>query len=77
MPDKITKFIEYLNEKTKLKLKAKLLALKENPFATKDVKKMKGMENLYRLRMGKIRIVYTIISGDIVITSIGYRGDIY
>lgn len=78
MPDRITKFIDSLNEKTRRQLKAKLLALKKSPFSTKGVKKMQGGENIFRLRMGKIRIIYRIVSNnDIEVVDIDYRGNIY
>lgn len=78
MPDKITKFIEALNEKIRRQLKAKLLGLKQSPFNAKGVKKLQGWgENAYRLRMGKIRIIYRITANDIEIIDIDYRGNIY
>jgi len=44
-----------------------------------DIKKMKGMENTYRLRVGTYRIVYTIdYQKEVVqILTIDNRGDIY
>lgn len=44
-----------------------------------DIKPMSGHENLYRLRVGSFRVLYTII-GDLLIVrvlSIGNRGDVY
>lgn len=44
-----------------------------------DVKPMGGHENLYRLRVGTFRVLYTII-GDLLIVrvlDIGNRGDVY
>lgn len=44
-----------------------------------DVKPMGGHENLYRLRVGTFRVLYTII-GDLLIVrvlDIGSRGDVY
>lgn len=77
MPDKITKFIESLNSKVKRQLKKKLFDLKKNPYAAKGVKKMQGANALYRLRMGKIRVIYKITDGNIEILDIDYRGNIY
>lgn len=78
MPDRITKFIESLSAKMRLKLKKKLVALKIDPYGMKDVKKMQGYgENAYRLRMGKLRIVYRIIAENVEIVDIDYRGNIY
>lgn len=44
-----------------------------------DIKPMGGHENLYRLRVGTFRVLYTII-GDLLIVrvlDIGNRGDVY
>jgi mRNA interferase RelE/StbE len=41
---------------------------------------MKGdWEGFYRLRIGKVRLIFTVdtISGDIEVYSIGSRGDVY
>lgn len=44
----------------------------------KGVKKMQGRDdNIYRLRIGKIRIVYKIADADVEIIDIDYRGNIY
>jgi mRNA interferase RelE/StbE len=44
-----------------------------------DVKKLAGTENAFRIRIGKIRIVYTILWKDkvILISRIGFRGRVY
>lgn len=50
------------------------------PFTELDIKKMKGdWEGFYRLRIGKIRIIFTvnIASAEIEIYTIGARGDVY
>ena len=79
MPDKITKFIKSLSAKVREQLKSKLLDLKKNPFGMKGVKKLKsGSGDFYRLRMGKIRIIYRVIGENgVEITDIDYRGNIY
>jgi len=60
-----------------------LIAVEEHgiiPFTDLDVKKMKGeWEGFYRLRVGKIRVIFTVSldSADIEIYTIGARGDVY
>lgn len=78
MPDKVRKFINSLDAKTRERLKQKLIYLKQNPFAMPGVKKLKdwGM-TAYRLRLGNIRIIYTIVNGDVEIIDIDYRGNAY
>lgn len=50
------------------------------PFTILDIKKMKGeWEGFYRLRFGKIRVIFTVSfdSADIEIYTIGARGGVY
>ena len=43
-----------------------------------DVKKLKGCENLYRLRVGDWRIIFSYADKDtILIEEVDSRGDIY
>ena len=44
-----------------------------------DIKPMSGHENLYRLRVGAFRVLYTIIRDLLIVRvlSIGNRGDVY
>lgn len=81
------KFLEKANIEDAEKIQEKisqLLAFVEEqaiiPFTELDIKKMKGeWEGFYRLRIGKIRIVFTANtkSGEVEIFTIGVRGDIY
>ena len=79
MPDKIQKFIKSLDKKKKSRLKELLLEIKNNPFSVSGVKKLKGLRgDVYRVRLGKIRIIYEIGEGnDVEIVDIDYRGNIY
>jgi mRNA interferase RelE/StbE len=50
------------------------------PFADLDIKRMKGeWEGFYRLRVGKIRVIFSISndSDEIEVYTIGARGDVY
>ena len=42
-----------------------------------DVRSIVGEENVYRLRVGKYRVLFTIIGKTILVVRIGPRGDIY
>lgn len=77
MTDRITKFIRSLDEKTKRQLQRKLQLLKEDPFSTPGVKRMQGDENVFRLRMGKIRVIFRVNQNSVEIIDIDYRGNIY
>lgn len=78
MTDKIDKFIKSLNANLRLKLKKRLIKLRSNPFEGADIKKLKGFkEKVYRLRTGKIRIIYKVNNNSIVVIDIDFRGNIY
>ena len=78
MTDQIRKFIDSLDLKVRKKLKQRLMLLKSSPFRARDVKKMQTSSGeFYRLRMGKIRIVYRMAESEIEIIDIDYRGNIY
>ena len=72
MTDKISKFIKSLDQKTRGRLKEKLILLKEGKLT---LSKLQGNKNLYRLRVGKIRIIYNKTTQEII--DIDYRGNIY
>ncbi|MBI5674866.1 MAG: type II toxin-antitoxin system RelE/ParE family toxin [Nitrospirae bacterium] len=42
-----------------------------------DIKPIAGEENIYRIRVGKYRILAAVIENTILITKIGPRGDVY
>ena len=62
------------------KFESALMQLKINPFKTnRDIKKLKGFKNDYRLRIGKYRLLYAIIENRSLIHfyHASSRGDIY
>ncbi|MDJ0731423.1 MAG: type II toxin-antitoxin system RelE/ParE family toxin [Crocosphaera sp.] len=83
----VIKFLKSLDDKTREKIRQKLKILVYSvedqaviPFNDLDIKRMKGnWEGFYRLRIGKIRVIFTIdlTSGNIEVYRIGFRGDIY
>ena len=78
MTDKIEKFIKSLNRKTRKRLRKRLIELKLSPFKGCDVKKLRGFDDkTFRIRIGKIRIIYRVLNKDILIIDIDYRGNIY
>lgn len=78
---KAAKFFISCNHFERKHIKIKLNLLVENPYLHPqlDIKQLKGVENVYRLRIGKIRIVYEIRDNELVVLviSVGSRGDIY
>ena len=60
------------------RLRPKINALIANPRPA-CVKKMAGDDDLYRIRVGEYRVIYTIKDRDLVvlIVAVGARGGIY
>lgn len=69
---KAVKYINSCDIQTKWRLKE---AIEKIPFG--DVKKLKGFENEYRLRVGNLRVLFTLENGIITINDISPRGQIY
>jgi|SaaInlV_200m_DNA_2_1039689.scaffolds.fasta_scaffold62764_2 mRNA interferase RelE/StbE len=77
---KVDKKIYKLQQKDKKKVFKLFSKLEINPLSRKlNIKKIKDSEKTFRIRIGKIRIIYTIISQkkQVIITDIGYRGSMY
>jgi mRNA-degrading endonuclease RelE of RelBE toxin-antitoxin system len=64
--------------KTRSRIKKRLQSLKNNQSSGHDIKKLKAWgKDAYRLRVGKIRIIYEVINSEVIILDIDYRGNIY
>jgi mRNA interferase RelE/StbE len=71
-----------LDSKNMERIKTSIKELESNPFSNRpkaDVKKLKGSRSpeLYRLRVGDFRIIYTVTSNDIKISEIIRRSKGY
>lgn len=75
-----TKYLRKLDKPTRIRLLNHLNLLAENPrHAELDIKKLQGRKNLYRLRVGTCRILYTIKEALLIayVVTIGSQGDVY
>lgn len=72
------KSLSALDKQTQQRILEKLKELKTNS-KNLDIKKLKGHDALYRLRVGQFRVVYTIQHEQIVIyiVVVGHRRDVY
>lgn len=74
--DKIAKALEKLSLKEKALTKEILNRLANKQLENLDVKKLKGRNDIFRVRKGKIRIIYRLKErGDIFILAIEKRSD--
>ncbi len=81
------KFIEKADPETISRIQEKLSQLLTSvetqnliPFTELDIKQMKGdWEGFYRLRVGKVRLIFTIDTEacQIEVYGVGNRGDVY
>jgi mRNA interferase RelE/StbE len=78
---KALRFIEELENKRKQRISETILILKDDPvpFRREDVVKLKGYDSTYRIRIGELRLVYTVSWAErrILIHYVGSRGDAY
>lgn len=75
------KMINSMDKPTKQRIRDGILGLIEVP-PRGDIKNMQGIEEMYRLRVGKYRILYEYKKDDsdntvLHIVDVGSRGDIY
>lgn len=68
---------KYLKKLHKPQARQIIIAINKLPNNEGDIKKMRGIENLYRLRVGDYRILFSPEYDIIKIEKIGSRGDVY
>ena len=74
--DKITKALNKLSETEKITVQQVLTLLKAGKIETLDIKKLKGYQNIFRARKGKVRIIYRVLSAsNVTLLAIERRSD--
>ena len=74
--DKISKALKKLTIKEKEIVKTILEKIKNNSISDLDIKKLKGYDNIFRARKGKIRIIFSKVDeNNINILTIEKRQD--
>lgn len=73
------KFLEKQSHGVRQRIRTALLELAEDPLAHRQVKRLSGTDALLRLRVGDVRVVFSIEEEEllILIIAIGNRGEIY
>lgn len=77
MVDKITKFVRQLTPKQKRQIQSVMNQIQSGQTEWLQIKKLVGYNNRYRVRIGSIRLVYTVTAGEYHIIDIDYRWSIY
>lgn len=72
------KFLKKCEKEVYSRVLNKIKELKNNPFPS-ECKKLQGRKNLFRIRIGKIRILYIILKekNTLLIADINKRSKIY
>lgn len=73
--DKIAKFLSRLTQKERERITDAMIDIIKGELRAYNRKKMKGYTNLYRIRVGDIRIVYLDLDGERRIVLIDRRND--
>jgi len=74
--DKITKALKKLRPEERDRIKAILKKIQNKQLENLDLQKLKGRDAVYRVRKGKLRIIYRInFDGSIFIVAIERRSD--
>jgi mRNA interferase RelE/StbE len=72
------KALEKLDQRSQARIFSAMKLLTANPRPSKAIQ-MVGFESLWRIRVGDIRVIYTVRDQELVIlvVSIGHRKDVY
>lgn len=73
--DKIKKALMRLSASEQTKIKLILQNIQNKNFKHLDIKKLKGRDDIYRVRKGKLRIIFHNIDDSIYILSVEKRSD--
>ena len=72
--DKVVKFLKRLSPDERVLLENVLIQIKKGNLSGLDVRKLKGIGNLFRVRRGSIRIILKRDKETYMIIFIGRRG---
>ena len=73
--ERLEKNLNSLSENQKIKIKEILLKIKSGNLNNLDLKKLKEREDVFRVRKGKIRVIFYYKKDEIYILSIEKRND--
>ncbi len=73
--DKITKLLKKLSAKERERLEGVLTALLSGDTSSLDIKKLKGVDDVYRVRVGSLRVIFRKQADDIRILEVSHRDE--
>jgi len=75
MIDKIKKALKKLTEKERKTMKSILIKIQNGKIQDLDVKKLRGRDDIFRVRKGRVRVVFRKSDESIAILSVERRSD--
>ncbi len=75
MSDKIEKFLKKLTSKEREVILSLLASLQKSDFENLDIKKLAGLQNIWRIRKGDVRIIFEKSRNKVIIIKIEKRSD--
>jgi mRNA-degrading endonuclease RelE of RelBE toxin-antitoxin system len=73
--DTIAKFLKKLSQKDRSAVQEIVKRLHSKDASGLDIKRLKGDGNVFRVRKGNIRIIYTLENSNIILVHIEFRGE--
>jgi mRNA-degrading endonuclease RelE of RelBE toxin-antitoxin system len=73
--NKIDKFLAKIDQKTRLLLEQIIFRILKNEIDNLDVKKLRGKKDMYRVRIGNIRILFEKHKGKNFLHDLSYRSE--
>ena len=73
--DKVQKFVRKLGRREASRVLDAIARIRAGELEAFDVKKLKGSSDQYRVRLGRVRILFTKVDGHNVIADVQFRGD--
>lgn len=72
---KIDKFLSKLHKKSRNSIESLIKKILNREFGDLDNKKLKGFKDIFRIRKGKIRIIYQKTESNIIILTVDKKKD--
>ncbi len=73
--DKTDKFLNKLSESESVRVQKAIANILSRDTDGYDIKKLKGYRDVYRIRIGTVRIIYRQLEDDIEVLDIGRRNE--
>ena len=73
--DKLSKALKKLTQKERAHIARALTLLQRGDVGRLDIKKLKGVRDIYRVRVGKLRIVFIYDMSEIRVLTISRRNE--